>query len=27
MDNTTHFGFKDVATEDKQNLVKGVFDS
>jgi demethylmenaquinone methyltransferase/2-methoxy-6-polyprenyl-1,4-benzoquinol methylase len=27
MDNTTHFGFKNVATEDKQNLVKGVFDS
>ncbi len=27
MENTTHFGFKDVATEDKQSLVKGVFDS
>ncbi len=27
MENTTHFGFKDVATEDKQGLVRGVFDS
>jgi demethylmenaquinone methyltransferase/2-methoxy-6-polyprenyl-1,4-benzoquinol methylase len=27
MDNTTHFGFKDVATKEKQNMVKGVFDS
>jgi len=27
MNNTTHFGFKDVATEDKQSLVRGVFDS
>jgi demethylmenaquinone methyltransferase/2-methoxy-6-polyprenyl-1,4-benzoquinol methylase len=27
MDNTTHFGFKDVATTEKQNMVKGVFDS
>ncbi len=27
MQNTTHFGFKSVATEDKQDLVKGVFDS
>ena len=26
-DNTTHFGFKQVATEDKVNLVRGVFDS
>jgi demethylmenaquinone methyltransferase/2-methoxy-6-polyprenyl-1,4-benzoquinol methylase len=24
---TTHFGFKDVKTEEKQGLVKGVFDS
>lgn len=27
MDKTTHFGFKDVATDDKQKLVRGVFDS
>lgn len=27
MSNTTHFGFKQVATEDKVNLVRGVFDS
>ena len=27
MENTTHFGFKQVATEDKQNLVRAVFDS
>jgi demethylmenaquinone methyltransferase/2-methoxy-6-polyprenyl-1,4-benzoquinol methylase len=27
MEKTTHFGFKDVATEDKQSLVRGVFDS
>jgi demethylmenaquinone methyltransferase/2-methoxy-6-polyprenyl-1,4-benzoquinol methylase len=27
MDNTTHFGFKDVATKEKQNMVKSVFDS
>jgi demethylmenaquinone methyltransferase/2-methoxy-6-polyprenyl-1,4-benzoquinol methylase len=27
MDNTTHFGFKNVATTEKQNMVKGVFDS
>jgi demethylmenaquinone methyltransferase/2-methoxy-6-polyprenyl-1,4-benzoquinol methylase len=27
MDSTTHFGFKKVDTKDKQNLVKGVFDS
>ncbi len=27
MDKTTHFGFKDVATEEKQSLVRGVFDS
>jgi len=26
-DNTTHFGFKRVATEEKVNLVRGVFDS
>ncbi|MGZ8161992.1 MAG: bifunctional demethylmenaquinone methyltransferase/2-methoxy-6-polyprenyl-1,4-benzoquinol methylase UbiE [Methylobacter sp.] len=26
-DNTTHFGFKQVAPEDKANLVRGVFDS
>jgi len=26
-ENTTHFGFKQVATEDKVNLVRGVFDS
>jgi demethylmenaquinone methyltransferase/2-methoxy-6-polyprenyl-1,4-benzoquinol methylase len=26
-ENTTHFGFKQVAVEDKVNLVKGVFDS
>ncbi|MGB4497873.1 MAG: bifunctional demethylmenaquinone methyltransferase/2-methoxy-6-polyprenyl-1,4-benzoquinol methylase UbiE [Methylococcaceae bacterium] len=25
--NTTHFGFKEVATEDKVKLVRGVFDS
>ncbi|AYQ55873.1 Ubiquinone/menaquinone biosynthesis C-methyltransferase UbiE [Bathymodiolus thermophilus thioautotrophic gill symbiont] len=27
MDNTTHFGFKDVATQDKQGMVRSVFDS
>ena len=27
MENTTHFGFKDVKTDEKQSLVKGVFDS
>lgn len=27
MRNTTHFGFKDVAIDDKQSLVRGVFDS
>ncbi|CAC9625771.1 2-methoxy-6-polyprenyl-1,4-benzoquinol methylase (EC 2.1.1.201) [uncultured Gammaproteobacteria bacterium] len=27
MDNTTHFGFKDVATQDKQEMVRSVFDS
>ncbi len=27
MSNTTHFGFKEVKTNAKQNLVKGVFDS
>ncbi len=27
MDKTTHSGFKDVATEDKQGLVRNVFDS
>jgi len=27
MDKTTHFGFQDVATNDKQGLVRGVFDS
>lgn len=27
MEQTTHFGFKDVNTKDKQSLVKGVFDS
>ncbi len=27
MDKTTHFGFKDVSTDDKQGLVRGVFDS
>ena len=26
-ENTTHFGFKNVATEDKVGLVRGVFDS
>ena len=26
-DNTTHFGFKQVATDEKVNLVRGVFDS
>lgn len=26
-ENTTHFGFKQVATEDKVSLVRGVFDS
>jgi demethylmenaquinone methyltransferase / 2-methoxy-6-polyprenyl-1,4-benzoquinol methylase len=26
-DNTTHFGFKEVAAEDKVHLVRGVFDS
>jgi demethylmenaquinone methyltransferase/2-methoxy-6-polyprenyl-1,4-benzoquinol methylase len=26
-ENTTHFGFKQVAKEDKVNLVRGVFDS
>lgn len=26
-DNTTHFGFKQVATEDKVKMVRGVFDS
>lgn len=26
-ENTTHFGFKDVPTNEKANLVKGVFDS
>ncbi|CAG7856747.1 partial Ubiquinone/menaquinone biosynthesis C-methyltransferase UbiE, partial [biofilm metagenome] len=26
-DNTTHFGFKTVAAEDKAKLVRGVFDS
>jgi demethylmenaquinone methyltransferase/2-methoxy-6-polyprenyl-1,4-benzoquinol methylase len=26
-DNTTHFGFKQVAEDDKVNLVRGVFDS
>lgn len=27
MQSTTHFGFKEVATDDKQGLVRGVFDS
>ena len=27
MDKTTHFGYKEVLTEDKEKLVKGVFDS
>ena len=27
MDKTTHFGFKNVDTDDKQSLVRGVFDS
>ncbi|CAB9539066.1 2-methoxy-6-polyprenyl-1,4-benzoquinol methylase (EC [Bathymodiolus brooksi thiotrophic gill symbiont] len=27
MGNTTHFGFKDVATQDKQGMVRSVFDS
>jgi hypothetical protein len=27
MENTTHFGFKEVATQDKQSMVRGVFDS
>lgn len=27
MDKTTHFGYKEVPTEDKEKLVKGVFDS
>ncbi len=27
MHKTTHFGFTDVATEDKQGMVRGVFDS
>ena len=27
MDKTTHFGFKEVSTDDKQGLVRGVFDS
>ncbi|VVM26270.1 hypothetical protein BSPWISOXPB_9168 [uncultured Gammaproteobacteria bacterium] len=27
MKNTTHFGFKEVATQDKQSMVRGVFDS
>jgi hypothetical protein len=27
MENTTHFGFKDVATQDKQGMVRSVFDS
>ncbi len=27
MDKTTHFGFQEVNTRDKQNLVRGVFDS
>ena len=27
MSETTHFGFKDVKTQDKQKLVRGVFDS
>ncbi len=27
MENTTHFGFKEVNTKDKQKLVRGVFDS
>lgn len=27
MSDTTHFGFKDVKTQDKQKLVRGVFDS
>lgn len=27
MNNTTHFGFKNVATSDKQNMVRDVFDS
>jgi len=26
-ENTTHFGYQDVATDDKANLVRGVFDS
>ena len=26
-DNTTHFGYQDVAAEDKANMVRGVFDS
>ena len=26
-DNTTHFGYQDVAVDDKANLVRGVFDS
>ena len=26
-DNTTHFGYQDVAADDKANLVRGVFDS
>lgn len=27
MESTTHFGFKDVAKQDKQEMVRGVFDS
>ncbi|WXU00187.1 MAG: Ubiquinone/menaquinone biosynthesis C-methyltransferase UbiE [Catillopecten margaritatus gill symbiont] len=27
MENTTHFGFKEVVTEEKQSMVRGVFDS
>lgn len=27
MENTTHFGFREVATNDKQNLVRDVFNS
>jgi demethylmenaquinone methyltransferase/2-methoxy-6-polyprenyl-1,4-benzoquinol methylase len=27
MENTTHFGFKDVKAEEKQSMVRGVFDS
>ena len=26
-DNTTHFGYQTVATEEKADLVRGVFDS